>query len=238
MYTLFQTLWCVANLATLNRLTAHGTSWSHKRCFFSWRSMSTAVHVTLKNVSHDQTDGIYTLFQTKRAKSITYFRLGMLENYTLWGGTYLYGLYMGVYPPPPPGPQSGVSLNQWNTGKICIWSDVLHWPLKSQWSFWRLSCLRRSSSANLTILQQDFRYQSIFQLRKDTHVHIFSILENVKCITCKLTLHRFRQCCWLIFRNRRMLSAGSWVPVLMCSSLAASLTRCWRFAQRHVTLAR
>ena len=48
----------------------------------------------------DQTDGIYTLFQTKMAKSIPYFRLEMLENDTLWGGTYLYGLYMGV---PPPG---------------------------------------------------------------------------------------------------------------------------------------
>ena len=39
----------------------------------------------------DQTDGIYTLFQTKMAKSIPYFRLEMLENDTLWGGTYLYG---------------------------------------------------------------------------------------------------------------------------------------------------
>ena len=31
----------------------------------------------------DQTDGIYTLFQTKMAKSIPYFRLEMLENDTL-----------------------------------------------------------------------------------------------------------------------------------------------------------
>ena len=45
-----------------------------------------------------QTNGIYTLFQTKLAKSIPYFRLEMLENDTLWGGTYLYGLYMGVPP--------------------------------------------------------------------------------------------------------------------------------------------
>ena len=43
----------------------------------------------------DQTDGIYTLFRTKMAKSIPYFRLEMLENDTLLGGTYLYGLYMG-----------------------------------------------------------------------------------------------------------------------------------------------
>ena len=53
-----------------------------------------------KNGIPDQTDGIYTLFQTKMAKSIPYFRLEMLENGTLWGGTYLYGSYMGV---PPPG---------------------------------------------------------------------------------------------------------------------------------------
>ena len=39
----------------------------------------------------DQTEGIYTLFQTKMAKSIPYFRLEMLENDTLWGDTYLYG---------------------------------------------------------------------------------------------------------------------------------------------------
>ena len=44
-----------------------------------------------KNYIPDQTDGIYTLFQTKMAKSIPYFRLEMLENGTLWGGTYLYG---------------------------------------------------------------------------------------------------------------------------------------------------
>ena len=37
----------------------------------------------------DRTDGKYTLFQTKMAKSIPYFRLEMPENDTLWGGTYL-----------------------------------------------------------------------------------------------------------------------------------------------------
>ena len=52
----------------------------------------------------DQTDGICTLFQTRMAKPIPYFRLEMLENDTLWGGTYLHGLYMGVPPPPPPPP--------------------------------------------------------------------------------------------------------------------------------------
>ena len=36
MYTLFQTLWCVANSATLNRFTAYGTSWrpNDVRVFF------------------------------------------------------------------------------------------------------------------------------------------------------------------------------------------------------------
>ena len=51
-------------------------------------------HVTAKNGIPGQTDGIYTLFQTKMATSLPYFRLEMLENNTLWGGTYLYGLYM------------------------------------------------------------------------------------------------------------------------------------------------
>ena len=47
---------------------------------------------------------IHSLFQTKMAKSVPYFRLEMLENDTLWGSTYLYGLYMGEPPPaPPPG---------------------------------------------------------------------------------------------------------------------------------------
>ena len=55
-----------------------------------------------KNDNPDQTDGMYTLFQTKMAKSIPYFRLEMLENGTLWGGTYLYGSKMGV-PPSSPG---------------------------------------------------------------------------------------------------------------------------------------
>ena len=64
-----------------------------------------------KNGIPDQTDGIYTLFQTKMAKSIPYFRLEMLENGTLWGGTYLYGSYMGVAPPPPPPPRAaGVTI--------------------------------------------------------------------------------------------------------------------------------
>ena len=49
---------------------------------------------TAKNGIPDQTDRIYTLFQNKTAKSIPYLRLEMLENDTLWGGTYLYGLWL------------------------------------------------------------------------------------------------------------------------------------------------
>ena len=51
-----------------------------------------------KNGIPGQIDGIYTLFQTKMAKSIPYFRLEVLENETLFGGTYLYGLYMEYLP--------------------------------------------------------------------------------------------------------------------------------------------
>ena len=45
----------------------------------------------------------HTLFQTKKVKTIPYFRLKQLENHTLKYGTYPYGLYIGVPPPPLPG---------------------------------------------------------------------------------------------------------------------------------------
>ena len=72
---------------------------------FSSRSMSTATHVTLDlKVAYQAKQTEYTPYFAKMAKSIPYFRLEMLENDTLWGGTYLYGLYMGVPHPPPPPP--------------------------------------------------------------------------------------------------------------------------------------
>ena len=76
-------------------------TWHLKQCscFLSLRSTSTEATCYSKNGIPDQIDGVYTLFQTKIAKSIPYFRLEMLENDTLWDGTYLYGLYMGVHPP-------------------------------------------------------------------------------------------------------------------------------------------
>ena len=56
-----------------------------------------------KNGIPDQTDRIYTLFQTKMAISIPYFRLEMLENDTSFGAAHTYMAYIWEYPPPPPG---------------------------------------------------------------------------------------------------------------------------------------
>ena len=43
----------------------------------------------------------------KWAKSIPKFRSKRCKNHTLWGRTYLYGLYKGLSPlPPPPNPRS------------------------------------------------------------------------------------------------------------------------------------
>ena len=38
----------------------------------------------------------------KWAESVPFFRPKRRKTPTLWGGTYLYGLYKGVPPPPPP----------------------------------------------------------------------------------------------------------------------------------------
>ena len=126
MYTLFQTLWCVANSATLNRFTAYGTSWRPKRCswfFFFAINVHGSTRYS-KNGIPDQIDGIYTLFQTKMAKFIPYFRLEMLENDTPWGGTYL-------PPPPPPLPRvCGISRN-FATNTLLI-SSLYTWPGQSK----------------------------------------------------------------------------------------------------------
>ena len=60
--------------------------------FFFFALQCPRQNFTAKNGIPDQKDGIYTLFQTKMAKSIPYCRLEMLEDDTLWGG---YGFYMG-----------------------------------------------------------------------------------------------------------------------------------------------
>ena len=41
-----------------------------------------------------------TRFQTKMGKVYTVFRPKRRKNPTRWGGTYPYGLYKGVTPPP------------------------------------------------------------------------------------------------------------------------------------------
>ena len=111
MYTLFQTLWCVVISATLNRIYGvrdfAGDFVTPQTMFVFFFLFVINVHGNTrysKNGIPDQTVGIYTLFQTKMAKSIPYFRPEILENDTLWGGPYPYGLYMGVPPPPPPPP--------------------------------------------------------------------------------------------------------------------------------------
>ena len=49
-------------------------------CVFFFVMQCQQQHVTATNGIPDETDGIYTLFQTKMAKSMPYFRLEMLEN--------------------------------------------------------------------------------------------------------------------------------------------------------------
>ena len=105
-HTLFQTrlskcipyfrqceVWLFQQLSMDIRRTGFGDApnWC-TRVFFSSRSMSTATHVTLKMVSHTKQTEYAPYFRPKWEKSIPYFRLEMLENGTLWGGTYLYGL--------------------------------------------------------------------------------------------------------------------------------------------------
>ena len=62
----------------------------------------------------------HTLFQSKKAKTISYFRIKQLENHTLKCGIYQCSLYIGVPPPrfipppvlvPPPGANNKVSFS-------------------------------------------------------------------------------------------------------------------------------
>ena len=53
----------------------------------------------------------------KWTKSIPIFRRKQYKNPTLCGGTYLYGLYNGVLPPPPPSAARGILKGQ--THKLC-----------------------------------------------------------------------------------------------------------------------
>ena len=104
MYTLYFRpcdVWQFRQLSIELRRTGLRDATNDVRVFFLPDHCPRQHTLLAKNGIPDQTDGIYTLFQTKMAKSIPYFRLEMLENHTLWGGTYLHGLYMGVPPPPP-----------------------------------------------------------------------------------------------------------------------------------------
>ena len=42
--------------------------------------------------------------EDRNGQSLYPFQIETAQNYTLWGGTYLGGLYKGVTPPPPPYP--------------------------------------------------------------------------------------------------------------------------------------
>ena len=80
MYTLFQTLWFVANSPTLTSFAVCGTSWRHKRCscffFFAINAYGNTRYSkngipwpkrwNIPPIS-DQNGKIYTLFQTRNA---------------------------------------------------------------------------------------------------------------------------------------------------------------------------
>ena len=106
MYTLFQTLWCVAISATLNIFTAYGTSWRPKRCsrcfFFAINvhgstrySKNGILYQNRRNIHpiSDQNDKIYTLFQTWTGSKMIPF-----------GAAHTYMAYVWEYPPSPPPP--------------------------------------------------------------------------------------------------------------------------------------
>ena len=70
MYTLFQTLWCVANSATLNGFTAYGTYVTPQTMFvFFFFAINVYGNTRYSKTGiPDQNGKIYTLFQTKNAK--------------------------------------------------------------------------------------------------------------------------------------------------------------------------
>ena len=61
---------------------------------FGIEAISTFIHCRSSPENH-------TRFQTKMDKVYTRLQTGKAHTHTLWGGTYLYGLYKGVYPSPP-----------------------------------------------------------------------------------------------------------------------------------------
>ena len=149
---------CVANSATLNRFTRTGLrdAPNDVRVFFFAINVHGSTRYS-KNGVLDQIDGIYTLFLTKTAKSIPYFTLEMLENDTLWGGTYLYGLDMGVSSPPPPPPGMLAPLLRTCGVSLCPHSCISLFSVVSLFvligvSLCSHSCLSSSSFVYLFVL--------------------------------------------------------------------------------------
>ena len=128
-----------------------------------------------KNGIPDQTDGIYTLFQTKTAKSIPYFKLGMLENDTLWGGTYLYGLCMGVPTPPP----------SRRILKSCRWLFLVPWVT--------FAFAARQQKLLLSPAYSDFQ-----GLRSEE----VSVISRDRGFRCAAEFWRFRSARWIWWRAR------------------------------------
>ena len=62
---------------------------------FGIETINTSIPVVPSKTIHDS--------RPKWAKSIPIFRPKRRKTPTQWGGSYLYGLYKGVPPPPPPG---------------------------------------------------------------------------------------------------------------------------------------
>ena len=208
MYTLFQTLWCVAVSATLDRFTTYGTSWRPKRwcsCFFSSRSMSTATHITPKMVSQTkQTEyapyfrpkrHIYTLFQTRNARK--WYPLG--RQIPIWP---IYGCT--TPPPPSPGvpscvPASGAGDYQTHTSKPQRGCSLVFrfWPQRGPWEAWYKPFTTPSTIQKqrlqfwaLELLFAWSRLSSTARLQSDTAYHEYfsgtTLLrhKNVKLYTC------------------------------------------------------
>ena len=81
------------------------------------------------------------LFQTKKAKTIPYFRLKQLENHTLKCGTYPYSSYIGVPHSPPPW---GEALSQFS----CDDHD---------WQFWSTSKRKKAASKPMILTTESPR---------------------------------------------------------------------------------
>ena len=77
----------------------HHPDFYAKKFFFFWRQIPLPLSKGLDDRAPPYLkDWIWHWFQTKMGKIYTRLRLKRRKNPTLWGGTYLYGLYKGVLP--------------------------------------------------------------------------------------------------------------------------------------------